>query len=55
MSKAREKGLISEDAVLSADEINTIAGGTVARTRVQKSGNPTECAFSAKTISSCAR
>ena len=33
-------------SIITAEELNTIAGGSVARTRVQKSGNPTECAYS---------
>ena len=32
-------------AVVTADEVNTIAAGTVAKTQQRKTGNPSECAF----------
>ena len=32
-------------AIVTAEEINTIAAGTVAKTQQRKTGNPSECAF----------
>jgi hypothetical protein len=32
-------------SILTLDELNAIAGGTVARTQVYKSGNPSQCGF----------
>jgi hypothetical protein len=40
-------GAVPPDActILTADELNTIAGGTVTNVQQRKSGNPSECAY----------